>query len=649
MRTEDHKSRDELLLDKLRQIVLENLSNEQFGVEELAQSYGISRSQLHRKLKKLRKQSISQFIREIRLDEALKLLKKDAGSVSEIAYKVGFNSPTYFNTTFRNYFGYPPGEVRFHKESHQSGKTAENTATTKNRKYLIGGILAISIVSLIWIVFSNNQDASSSDVVAKETVEKSIAVLPFKNWSGDPDLEYVSDGMTDAVISRISKIAEFDKVIPFTSVVGYKNSMKQIPEIARELDVQYILEGNFKLSGIDVRSDLNLIKVSTGEHLWSLEYSGKWQSDQIFNMHADVAENVANYLSVDIDNDELIEIQHVPTTNKTAYMSFLKAEYQFNKLSKYGLKNAVQLYNEAIELDSAFVESHIGLARTYYISGLVWGLMPEKEAWNLAKPIFKKAMLIDSLEGGKHAFEIQSNYMDGLFYYEYKIQETVENMLAGLEQAHIDIGNYRTDFARKTGRFDIAMEIIQAIIEKNPASGDGYMQMAVIYFMKGDKQRAIEILDKYDPLYQDDYFYLLETARWYFYMEEFNKSRNHLEVLLEKFEDRPPIVYWLMAVHGEVAGENEQVKSSLDKLEKLYTTNSSGSPAWFLAMYYCHTKEFDRVFEWLQKSYDRHEVEMTWLKEEPLLRPLRTDQRYHDLYKKVGFLFPIEPYEELKP
>ena len=108
MEAENNLSRDDQFLRDLTSIVLINLGNESFSVEDLAAAYGISRSQLHRKLKKLKNISISRFIREIRLDKSYKMLQNDEGTVSEIAYKVGFSSPAYFNTCFREYFGYPP-------------------------------------------------------------------------------------------------------------------------------------------------------------------------------------------------------------------------------------------------------------------------------------------------------------------------------------------------------------------------------------------------------------------------------------------------------------------------------------------------------------------------------------------------------------
>lgn len=105
-------NREEKFLNKLKQAVLDNLENEQFSVEQLSQIVGVSRSHLHRRLKKLKGQSISQFIREIRLAEALQLLHQDVATTSEIAYRVGFSSPSYFHKCFLEYYGYPPGEAK---------------------------------------------------------------------------------------------------------------------------------------------------------------------------------------------------------------------------------------------------------------------------------------------------------------------------------------------------------------------------------------------------------------------------------------------------------------------------------------------------------------------------------------------------------
>lgn len=635
---------DTAFIDKLKTIVLENYTEEQFGVSDLVVAYGLSRSQLHRKLKSETGQSISQFIREIRLNEALKLLQENDLTASEVAYKVGFNSPTYFNTCFNEYFGYPPGETQLHmelaKSSNNSGLSpgSEENKPKKNRRVVIW-LLTVTMVVLALFIYKyvTNEEATLVEPAAKK--EKSIAVLPLKNWSGDVELEYITDGITDAIISKLAEIDDIDRVIPFTSMIRYKDTQKDLQEIATELNVAYVLEGNFKLSGEQVQSNLKLIEASTLEQVWNLEYIGAWKSNDIFDMQAAVAENVANTMSVNIASNEMSKLQYEPTTSEEAYRAYLKAEYQFNKLSKFGLDNSIGLYEEAIALDSTFMEPYIGLGTTYIVSGAVWGLMPQQEAWRRAKPILEHAYVLDSLRSGYNLKAIKALLLGGIFYYELDIQETEKMFKEVLSNPEgVDSGTL-FDYARKTGRLEKAMEQVEKEIVNNPADGIEYMQRAFLHYLKGNTNAALELLAIYDSLYQDNYFYLMETSKWYYYMGELEKSRRHLQQLLEHHKDRPSIVYWLIAVHSEVEGDNKNLKSSLETLEQQYQKSQSGSPAWFLALYYFNKGDKEKGFNWLQKSYDRREVEMTWLKEEPMLKTVKKDPRYVDLYKKMGFQY----------
>ena len=200
-------------IPKLRQIVLDNLKEEQFSVEDLATEYGLSRSQLHKKLKKSIGKSVSQFIREVRLDEGLKLLRENDLTVSEVAYEVGFASPTYFNTCFKNYLGYSPGEVKIRNSIDDLEHTVQvdipNKEQSKNGKWLFYSIGAIISIALLYGVLQlgkgvgQNQKAEKGITLESndENQKKSIAVLPLKNWSGNENLDYISDGMTDAIIN----------------------------------------------------------------------------------------------------------------------------------------------------------------------------------------------------------------------------------------------------------------------------------------------------------------------------------------------------------------------------------------------------------------------------------------------------------------
>jgi tetratricopeptide (TPR) repeat protein len=225
------------------------------------------------------------------------------------------------------------------------------------------------------------------------------------------------------------------------------------------------------------------------------------------------------------------------------------------------------------------------------------------------------------------------------FHYEWEIDEiekiytssTNLKRLRGNAEAHL------MDYTRKAGRLNDYLQMANNYMEKYPALSHSYVHKASSLFFLGRQEEAIELLSKQDEIYDNDYFYLMETAKYYLYMGEQEKSRRQLDLFKSQFVDRPPIIIWLDAVHTQMEGKTDLAAKNMSLLEDAYNQKTSGSPAWFMALYYCHIKDYDKAFEWLRKSYDRHEVEMTWLKEEPILKPLKNDPRYLELYEKVGF------------
>ena len=223
-------SMDKTFIKKLSDILENNLENEQFGVNELAESIGLSRSQLHRKLNALTGKSSSQFIREYRLQRAMIMLQNNVATASEIAYSVGFGSPTYFNTCFSEYYGYPPGEVKYRNSSTEIGNNGipgtnhvENTNPTKStselksklakQRLIIASVLILTLV--IGITYLAYNSKAISNTQSQESVvsnDKSIAVLPFKNLSDNVENQYFADGVMDDILNHLSAIQDF-KVI----------------------------------------------------------------------------------------------------------------------------------------------------------------------------------------------------------------------------------------------------------------------------------------------------------------------------------------------------------------------------------------------------------------------------------------------------
>jgi tetratricopeptide (TPR) repeat protein len=286
-----------------------------------------------------------------------------------------------------------------------------------------------------------------------------------------------------------------------------------------------------------------------------------------------------------------------------------------------------------------FLEAYMGLGEIWFTGGCVWGTYSEKEAWENALPLFQKALEIDST-----SIHVIDMIHDGYFYYEWDFdlmenyyQSILREPLTNRRSASYHWASVDLDYLEKTGRYNEALENTNRRILFDPTVGVNYSFKAELLFFLGTNEEAIDLLETFDPLYDNDWWYLRETAKLYYYLEEYEKSRNHLNLLMNNFEDRPPILLWLNAVYYQMDGESMEAERYLEKLNNRYRDHASGSPAWFLALYYCTLDDYETAFIWLKKSCDRHEVEMTWLREEPLLIPVRDDPRYKNLYRKIGF------------
>ena len=259
-------------LTKITEIIEENLSNEQFGVSELASETGMSRSNLLRKIKKLTELSASQFIRQVRLKNAMELLKQDSFNVSEISYKVGFGSTSYFIKCFHDFYGFPPGEVG--KRDLNETEAIQEDRSKRKGSVVIFAVIFFLIVALLLIILKPFSSGTSQ-------LEKSIAVLPFKNNSEDPGNVYLINGLMEATLNNLQKIEDL-RVISRTSVEKYRNIKKTGPEISEELKVNYFIEGSGQKIGNQIKLSIRLFDGQKDKRLWWKEYTR--DAKDIFNL-----------------------------------------------------------------------------------------------------------------------------------------------------------------------------------------------------------------------------------------------------------------------------------------------------------------------------------------------------------------------------
>ncbi len=373
-------------ISRLREIVEANFHNEQFGVTELVRKMGMSRSFIHRHLKKLTNQSISHFIRNVRLDKGMEMLRETGDSASEVAFKVGFGSPAYFNHCFHERFGFPPGEVkkRFFDEN---GKTFDSEPITppgylktespkrkKNfsKRIFLQSAVVIVVVFLVWLL--NNflvKENILPDIFSQKKQELSIAVLPFKNFSEDQQNQYFADGIMEDILNDLFRITAL-RVVSRTSAEQFRESNRSAREIAKDLNVNYVLEGSVRRYGDKTRISVQLIDARRDKHLWSSNFDR--ELTDIIGVQSDIALRVAEELNMVLSESEIKQIEKISTQNHEAYDNYLRARFLLHKANsahradfdRTGVLNCLQYYEKAIAADSSFAEAYAGLANAWF-------------------------------------------------------------------------------------------------------------------------------------------------------------------------------------------------------------------------------------------------------------------------------------------
>lgn len=291
---------DEAFIFQLKQIILDHLEDDQFGVSNLASIVGLSRSQLLRKVKKCTGISANQLINNIRLEEAAKRIKNTDDTVSEISYQVGFSSPSYFNKCFLRLFECTPGEFK----NHVGDVIVDLKSPLKSkekRKLTLFNIILLSLAGILFSAFSYglfiNQYYTKNEL---NTRIPSIAVLPLLNLSENKIQDYVTDGITEAITFELSKYDSI-RVISRTSAMMYKDEKKSSSIIAKELGVDYIIEGSVLYFTDSLRVTIQLIKPFPNEkHIYSKIYNLPF-SDKL-KLVGDVSNNIAKNIGLSIND-----------------------------------------------------------------------------------------------------------------------------------------------------------------------------------------------------------------------------------------------------------------------------------------------------------------------------------------------------------
>ena len=458
-----------------------------------------------------------------------------------------------------------------------------------------------------------------------EPVIRSLAVLPLSNLTGDPQQEYFADGMTDALITDLAKIHGV-KVISRTSVMQFKNVQKPLPEIARALGVEGIVEGSVQRSGDRVRVTAQLIRASTDTHLWSESYER--DTRDVLTLEAEVSQAIAREIRVAVSPEETKTIVRVGPVNPEAYEAYLKGKSHWYQLSREHFDAALQYFELALQKDPNFALAYVGVSNVWMMRGDA-GFLAPNETMPKAKAAVSKALALDE----------------------------------SLSEAHIALANilepYDRDWAAAEREFRRGIEL-------NPNSADGHFMYAdFLISQKRTNEWNSEIhktleLDPFNPFFQCFYgWHLVYLQR---YDEAIAQFRKVLEIAPDFSSAHMGLwgAYYKKGMPDEASAEarkffsvlhDHEVEEALIRgyAEGGYTramhlgadvlaTRSQRThvPAVRIARLYAHAGAKEQALQWLQKACDERESPMTHLGVAWDWDFLRPDPRFQDLMRRVG-------------
>lgn len=473
-----------------------------------------------------------------------------------------------------------------------------------------------------------------------------IAVLPFSNISPDPRDEYFADGMTEELISTISKISGL-QVIARTSVLRYKNASKGIDEIGKELNVGAILEGSVRKAGEKLRITAQLIDSTTSQHLWSESYDRELKD--VFAIQSDISRTVAEALKVRLLPSEREEIRKESTENTEAYELCLKGMYyDSNKKITADLKKAIQCFESAIHLDPTFALAY-SLLSGCYSSSVQYNLLPTTEALPKAEETVRKALDLDPRLAEAH-IALGSMLM---LRFDWRPAEDEYRKAIDLNPNLSAAHEGYSILLRQMRRLDEALVEARKSLQLNPLSRSANYALHWVLHDRGQFGRDMEEYDRaidhlkrmreFDPDFMD----ATVLIGWiYLHKSQLDPSPRFYEQAIEEFRKIPNLSpdtgsWWTFGCFAGLvwaytrSGRKEEAKKIQAQIQEFSKTHYV-SPDW-LANIHLGLGENDEAMQLLERAYDERDYgSLSGINVEPMYDALRSDPRFIALLKKIG-------------
>ena len=461
--------------------------------------------------------------------------------------------------------------------------------------------------------------------------ERRIAVLPLANISADAGDEYFADGMTDEVISTLSRIGGF-RVIARTSVLRYKETTKSIGEVCRELGVGAAVEGSVRKAGDNVRITVKLVDAQKEEPLWSQEYDRKLED--VFAIQSDIAKRIAESLRVRILREESEGIERKATGSLDAYTLYLRGRYFWARRTEEDLAKAVESFKRALATDPGYAAAYAGLADSLSALALL-EFKPPREVLPKAKAAAERAIELDDRLGEAYTSR-------GLVRFQYEWDwagaEADFRQAIELSPSYGTAHHFYADYLKALGRFEEALTQIRQAQEIDPLSLAINTGVGHVLYLSRQYDRAIEQYRRTVEL--DPHF--LQARLWfgrpYIQKGMFPEAIAELREAV-KLSGGSTIAIAMLA---QVYAAARRRKDALRLLNELKARSVERYvPSYWQAVVYNALGDTDEAFEWFEKAYSERSSWLVWITVEPRFDRLKSDERYQSLVRRMGL--PLRP------
>ncbi|RCR67899.1 helix-turn-helix domain-containing protein [Larkinella punicea] len=631
---------DDLFLPKLISLIDSNLINPSFSAEIICREMGVSRSGLHRLVKEHTGLSVTLFIRRYRLEKAKILLKTTELRSVEIAELVGIPNPQNFSKYFTEAYAVSPSEYRKlppetdhfipdpepivadtmpiiaePKPIRQQPVSPPVTDSRRRYRYLIPGLLVAGLALLVWLRFGRQTD----DLQTSSGFDSSIAILPFRNL-GTAETQYFSEGVREQVQVALAYIPQV-KVISRTSTQSYEKTAKTVPQIARELDVSYLLEGSALQLGNRIKLSVALIRAEENQTVWTKTYEG--ETKDLWAFTSTVAKTIAGELNQQLSSIIRKKMDKAPTLNPTAMTEYLKGEYFLRTRTKEGLNNSLINLNRAIALDSGFAEAYASKAQVYFLY-FEEGYADADSSMKRAEQNALTAIRLDSENA--NAFALLAK----LYQRQSKWEQALTTIRIALQyQPNNALTNYWYSLMlRSVGEADRAIEYSTKALRIDPLFPVIMIGHLGNLTYAGRFEEARQVMEEGQRLHASAYGWYWSTAFYYINQNRWPEALRELEKAQRLNPDTRSFPVFIAYVKARMH-QPAAARALLDSLPDDVTHYP------YRSVLYIGLGDTDRCLTYLEKGAEVGSLP-DYLKVSPVFKSLRNTPRFQAVIRKVG-------------